>query len=214
MLIVSAMRLGALNCRTINDVLGTMRERQDKTLHWTDGRGESPVLCAFHKATNTVIINKAAEIRQAMTTIHEASTKAGLCAVVTPHDLRRGAAKDTAHLKETARGLATPAVATELGQSVRSLDAGITAAYVGSRSEDSWPRRVHAAFEDPFGVNVTNTVYQRQKMTKEQMKKLYVDMGIDASNHNERRKARRNYEATQEKLWRQNQGGRKRGNML
>lgn len=108
-----------------------------------------------------------------------------------PHDLRRGAAKDIAHLKQTPRGLATPAVAAELGQSVKSLDAaGITAAYVGARNEDSWTSRVHVGFEDPFGLNVTNTVYRHQKLSKDEMKQLYVDMGIDASSHNERRKAK------------------------
>lgn len=188
-----------------------MRERQDKSLCWTDGRGESPILCAFHNSTNAVVIDKAAEIRQAITTIHEASSKAGFCAIVTPHDLRRGAAKDTAHSKHTPRGLATPAVAAELGQSVRSLDAGITAAYVGSRNEDSWSRRVSAGFEDPFGINVTNNVYKRRKMSKEEMTQLYVDVGIDASSANERRKARRKYEAVQEKLWGESQGGQKSG---
>ncbi|KFY59512.1 hypothetical protein V496_05667, partial [Pseudogymnoascus sp. VKM F-4515 (FW-2607)] len=206
MIIVSAMRLGAISDTTIEGVLGSIRCRQDKTLQWANGRGEKPVLCAFDQSTNLVLIDKAAEIRQAITTIHETSLKAGFCAVVTPHDMRRGAAKDSAHLKHTPTGLATPAVAAELGQSSKSLDAGITAAYVGSRNDDTWSKRVHSAFEDPFGLNVSDTGYKRQKMNRAEMKKLYLDLGIENSSHNEKRKARRKHEAEQEKLWRESQG--------
>ncbi|ELR08943.1 hypothetical protein VC83_05819 [Pseudogymnoascus destructans] len=72
-----------------------------------------------------------------------------------------------------------------MGQSVQSLNAGITAAYVGTCNEDTWERRVRAGFNDPFGINITDTIYRRQKMTKDEMNKLYADMGIDASNCNE-----------------------------
>ncbi|ELR08942.1 hypothetical protein GMDG_03609 [Pseudogymnoascus destructans 20631-21] len=70
MIIASAMRLGAVNGRTIEEVLEATRQRQDKT-------------------SNAVVVDKAAEIRQEITTIRERSLKAGFCAVVTPHDMRR-----------------------------------------------------------------------------------------------------------------------------
>ncbi|OBT86748.1 hypothetical protein VE02_06282 [Pseudogymnoascus sp. 03VT05] len=209
MLIASAMRLGAINGRTIEEVLGAIRRRQDKTLQWADGRGDSPVLCAFHNQTNAVVTDKAAEVRQVINTIHTTSLKAGFCAAVTPHDMRRGAAKDAAHSKHIATGLATSAVAAELGQSAHSLNAGITAAYVGARNEDSRTKRVNAGFDDPFGINVTDTAYKRMKMTKVEMNKLYADMGTNTSSANERRKARRRHEAAQEKAWRERQGGQK-----
>ncbi|KFY00887.1 hypothetical protein V490_01165 [Pseudogymnoascus sp. VKM F-3557] len=119
----------------------------------------------------------------------------------------QGAAKDAAHSKHMATGLATPTVAAELGQSAHSLNAGITAAYVGARNEDSWTKRVNAGFGDPFGLNVTNTAYKRMKMTKDEMNKLYACMGTDTTSANERRKARRKHEAAQEKAWRERQGG-------
>ncbi|KFX89046.1 hypothetical protein O988_08785 [Pseudogymnoascus sp. VKM F-3808] len=52
--------------------------------------------------------------------------------------------KGAAHSKHMATGLATPVVVAQLGQSAHSLNAGITAAYVGARNEDSWTKRVRS----------------------------------------------------------------------
>jgi hypothetical protein len=69
-----------------------------------------------------------------------------------------------------AAGLATPAVAAGFRQFAHSLNAGITAAYVGARNGDSWTKRTYAGFDDPFGINITDTIYKRKKPTKDEIK--------------------------------------------
>jgi hypothetical protein len=57
--------------------------------------------------------------------------KAKLTVKVATYDLRRGSAKDIAHLKEEVRGFATPAVAAALGHKVSAYMNDVTASYVG-----------------------------------------------------------------------------------
>jgi hypothetical protein len=115
-----------------------MASRRDKTLQWASGREYSPVLCAFKRGGCDIInTDKAANSCQPCLIIYDASLKASLLAPVISHDIRRGAAKDTTHLRHNPTGLATLAVAAELGQTIRALQAGITTAYVGNRNDDT-----------------------------------------------------------------------------
>lgn len=183
MLLVSAMRLGAVK-GTTEQILAGVASRRDKTLQWVKGRGSSPVLCAFETAAQHVNIDKAAMTDQLRFTMYKASLNAGFLKQTIPHDLRRGAAKDVAHLRQdptAGTSLATASTAAELGQSARSLEPGITAAYVGSRNNDTWARRVEADFLDPFGLDVTDKVYKRPKWTQVDLVRMYKDAGIDPS---------------------------------
>jgi hypothetical protein len=140
------------------------------------------VLCAFETAAHHVIIDKPAMTDQIRFTTYGASLKAGFLEPVIPHDIRRGAVRDSAHLHRdptAATGLATPSVVTELGQSARSLEAGITAAYVGTRHDDTWTRRVNAGFQDPFGLEVTSNVYKRPKWNTVELNQMYKTEGVD-----------------------------------
>jgi hypothetical protein len=155
------VRLGFLQ-GPIEHILAGIASRRDKTLQWGDGKGSSLVLCGFETAAQTVNIDKPANTDQARQTIYHASLKAGFLKSVVPHDIRRGAARDTAHLRKdlgTASGLADASVAAELGHSTRALDAGITAAYVGCRGDDTWTKRIGAKFKDSFGLNTTGNCW-------------------------------------------------------
>jgi hypothetical protein len=204
MLLISAMRLGAVK-GTIEQILAGVASRRDKTLQWIKGRGSSPVLCAFETAAHHVVIDKPAMTDQIRFTTYNASLKAGFLASVIPHDIRRGAARDTAHLHidpTAATGLASASVAAELGQSARSLELGITAAYVGTRHNDTWTRRVNTGFLDTFGLDVTNNVYQRPRWTNVEFNRIYQIEGVDPSDHKAKRRARESKHKEHERQWR------------
>ena len=178
------MRLGAITERSIQDILRSMASQRDKTLQWASGQEYSPVLCAFKRGGCDIVnTDKAANFRQPCLIICDTSLKAGLLVPVIPHDIRRGAAKDTAHLKHNPTSLATLAVAAELGQTTCTLQADITTAYVGNQNDDTWTKRVNAEFTDPFELNVTEKVYKRQKLNMTELVSLYIDSGVDPFNN-------------------------------
>jgi hypothetical protein len=204
MLLISAMRIGAL-IGTIEEILAGIASRGDKTLQWAEGRGSSPVLCSFETAAQHVIITKPAMTDQLRQTTLHASLKAGFLVRPIPHDIRRGAAKDVAHLPlvpTAATGLANSSVAAELGQSARSLELGITAAYVGNRNDDSWKKRVDASFQDPFGLDVTDNVYKRPRWTRVELDRIYREEGVDPSDRRATRTVRVNRYKEHQQKWR------------
>lgn len=118
--------------------------------------------------------------------------------------MRRGAARDSAHLDRdptAATGLATASVVAELGQSARSLEVGITAAYVGTRHDDTWTRRVNAGFQDPFGLDVTSNVYKRPKWNTVELMQMYKTEGVDPSGRKATRQVREMKYKGHERQW-------------
>jgi len=142
MILVNAMRLGAVSRGTIGDIIRDIASREDKTLKWSSGREFFLVLCAFELSSSHVIINSPATTHQARKSIREASFKAGIMARVSTHDLRRGSARDTAHLKGKPIDMASATVAAALGHSNAALQDGVTASYVGRRTDDTWIKRI------------------------------------------------------------------------
>lgn len=202
LLLANARRLGAVK-GTTEDILTHIASRHDKTLQWGQGRGRSPVLCGFETAAQLVIIEKPAMTDQARATMYRASLKAGFLMPAAPHDIRRGAAQDTAYLEPAKRaGRADPAVAAELGQSARSLEMGITDSYVGRRTDDSWTRRVDAGYKDAFGTEVTDNVYKKPKWSRDQLNRMYLAEGVDPNDKKETRKLRENKYKEHEQEWR------------
>jgi hypothetical protein len=108
---------------------------------------------------------------------------AGVTACLTSHDIRYGAARDTANLSGGTKGIATTAVAVTLRHSIQSYDRGITAKYVGTMSADTWSSRVEESFEDPFGpqINATAALTKRKRLSEAEVTKLCQEMDLDPS---------------------------------
>jgi len=204
LLMANAKRAGAIQGRTIQEVLLNMASRADKTLQWTPGWGRKPILCAFATAGHLVLFDNPATPTQPLKTIYHTSLKVGFLKPVIIHDVRRGAAQDTAHLERAklGKGNASRDVASALGHSSRSLETGITDAYVGRSTDDTWQARVDNHFVDPFGAEVTSNVYQKPKWNQNDLNRMYKAEGIDPKD----RKATRNFRDKKykehEQLWR------------
>jgi hypothetical protein len=208
MILISAMRLGAVQ-GTIEEILAKTAARRDKTIQWADGRGGNPVLCGFETAAHLVIVDKPAMVDQLRDTIYSASLQAGILKPITPHDMRRGSARDTANVPRdptAATGLASSVVAAELGHTTISLHKGTTSNYVGASTVDNWTKRVSADLQDPFGPGVTSNVYKKPKITRVQWLKIYEDAGVDHSNRKATRQLRDTTHKEHEQQWRSSEG--------
>lgn len=204
MLLISAFRLGALQ-GSMKQVLATTALRRDKTVQWADGRGRSPVLCGFGTAEHVVLIDRPGMTDQLRDTFYHAGLVAGFLKPLRPHDARRGSAFDLANLRpdpNAATGIATPIVAAGLGHGDGTLRDGITDSYVGGTTVDFWTKRVHANLDDPFRSGVTNNVYQKPRIAREDWLKEYAEAGIDSKDAKAIRNHRDAVHKRHEQEWR------------
>lgn len=173
-------------------------QRRDKTIYWVYPK--RPVLCAFGQMGASVQPYKPAGNHQLTHTMAEAGPKAGFLARTRAHDLRRGAARDTANLSHPIKGYATPAVAALIGHSENSHMRGTTAAYVGSLEEDVWSRRVEENFDDSFQIDVTDESFvKRRKIGNLDLTEMCEIAGLDPLDvKNRRRVSNMHYEQTLE----------------
>ncbi|KFZ16943.1 hypothetical protein V501_01982 [Pseudogymnoascus sp. VKM F-4519 (FW-2642)] len=121
---------------------------------------------------------------------------------LTSHDLRRGAARDIANMKQGFKGLATDAIAAVLGHSKKAHDRGITARYVGPSSADLWQPRIQESYDDPYGVEVASAPYlKRRKLGTNEVTALCVDQGLDPDDTNARQRVAYHYKRLRRDEW-------------
>lgn len=188
LLLIMALRLGNVHAKTIDEVLSRAADRGDKTVQWV--HPERPVLCAFGNVGSSILESKAAGNHQLTHTMAQAAPISGFLKTLRGHDLRYGAARDTANLSSSIKGYATTAVAAVLGHSEQSHLGGVTAKYVGHIKEVVWSKRVEENFQDPFDVATTDDVFvKRRKLTPAQITEMCVSKGLDPKSEKDRKKA-------------------------
>ncbi|KFZ23385.1 hypothetical protein V502_02138 [Pseudogymnoascus sp. VKM F-4520 (FW-2644)] len=198
-ILISALRLGALGEKSLGAVLEATAARRDKTVQWAPGRGRSPVLCSFKG--HWVDVDKPANTHQPKLLIRGEGLNAGLLAPIRAHDVRRGAARDIAHLPERSMGLATGMVADAMGHTEATRAAGVTKRYVGYTRTDNWAQRVDARFNDPFGVTVAPAPFKHKRRSRIEWLQIYANAGVDKSNRNETLKIRLKVRKEEERIW-------------
>jgi hypothetical protein len=87
--------------------------RQDKQIIWSDA--QAPIFCAVSSSGSCLLLNRPASNQQARKIVARAGLLCGILGSVVAHDIRRGAARDTAQIKSGVNGLATVAVSAVLG---------------------------------------------------------------------------------------------------
>lgn len=202
LLIILAMRIGAVRDTTYNKVLDAARARRDKKVVWT--RPELPVLSAIDTHTCQLVLGKPAGVHQINNNVQLAAELAGIANHVVAHDLRRGSARDTANLTASINGIATPLVARALGHSNRTMSAGVTDDYVGSLREDLWKRRLDAegaGQAEEFGVTIADQPFKRRRVESQEIDTYCDKNGLDATNAKDRREAGRKVRAQNKKMW-------------
>lgn len=134
----------------------------------------------------------------------DAGLSAGLLSKTRAHDLRRGAAQDTANLdKSKLVGFVTPGVSAALGQGQDPRSASNTAHYIGSLTDDVWSKRVEENFVNPYGIDETENMFPKkfQHLKPEQITELCQTESLDPSNKYHRKQASNLYEKWRREEW-------------
>jgi hypothetical protein len=202
LLLITALRLGNVPEQSIDQLLEHTRARKNKTIVWS--HPERPVLCAIGQIGATILVDKPAGNHQLTQTMEEAGLSAGLLSKTRAHDLRRGAAQDTANLEKSKLvGFVTPGVSAALGHGQNSRGASHTAHYIGSLTDDVWSKRVEENFINPYGIDETDNMYPKkfQHLKPEQITELCQTEGLDPSNKHHRKQASNLYEKRRRQEW-------------
>ncbi|KFY24325.1 hypothetical protein V493_05304 [Pseudogymnoascus sp. VKM F-4281 (FW-2241)] len=201
LLLILALRSGNIDAAvSIEQVIAKAQSRRDRKVIWKNPL--QPVVCAITPQGAALQLNKPAHRTQISRNIADGGLLAGVLAPLTSHDLRRGAARDIANMKHSFKGLATEAIATVLGHSKKAYDRGTTARYVGPASAELWQPRVQESFDDPYGLEVTSTLYlKRKKLGTNEVTALCVDQGLDPGDVNSRQRVAYHHKRLRRNEW-------------
>lgn len=116
LLLVQALRLDYTLPMTITDILTAARRRADQKVLWKADALNRPVTPAIAPAGSQLRLNDPAQPSQLSEPVKLAANVLGILVPVTAHDVRRGSARDVAHLGKIP-GTSTKAAAAALGHS-------------------------------------------------------------------------------------------------
>lgn len=147
-------------------------------------------------------LEKPARTGQILCTIVDMGRKAKLTVKVAPRDLRRGSAKDIAHLKGEVRGFATPAVAAALGHKISTYMNDVTASYVGDSDASIWTLRAESGFKDRKAPMVGQSPFIAKNPNRDEVQEYCAKKGWDADDAIIVRRVKRHLVEDQEEAWR------------
>lgn len=153
LLIIQALRTGAVEATSIADLITATLQRQDKTIQWLHEK--RPVLPQFNNCVG-LDVSKSARYGQLKDTMTLMAQGAGVLQDLWAHDIRRGGAAQVAR-NPAIRPRNLAATAEVLGHSDQSIRKGITSSYAGANQETNWALRVQDDAIDAFGIRVAQT---------------------------------------------------------
>lgn len=200
LLLVLAMRVGAVAQTTYIDVVDSARSRKDKKIIWT--HPEWPVISALGPRGASLQVGKPTCVNQMNTNLQLASAAAGLITHVRPHDIRRGAAKDLTYLPGTLAGVTTANVQHGLGHDGGAFGNGVTQRYAGRIEESTWGKRLtNEEQEDHFGVEFADQPYKKQRIDTAMIDTYCADNKLKHKVRADRKKAIYQLEKQQKQQW-------------
>lgn len=203
LLLALAMRISAVNSTTFEDLAAKSRRRGDKKVIWTQPKW--PVLCAFRNAAthDALDLGKPAKNWQLNQNLRFAAECAGLCDRISTQDIRRGSARDLAHIPttEVPLGIANDLSVHEMGHTDDARRRGVTQAYVGARNDETWSKRLAAdKVPDPFhDLNYASQPYKKRKLKPEEITANLVN--VDNPSARERRNVATKIHKTNKEQW-------------
>ncbi|KAL1623785.1 hypothetical protein SLS54_004246 [Diplodia seriata] len=149
LLVILAMRTGAIEARNFSELVGSMTRMRDRTARWKYPK--RPVFPRMMRkgGWSRLDIDRSAPVSQVQSTVREMGGIAGIVARLDARSLRYGAARDMANLGESIAGAATMDVAQQLGHSMKTFLNDVTASYIGGSTADVYSMRVENDYYDP-----------------------------------------------------------------
>ncbi|KAK6002407.1 hypothetical protein QM012_002045 [Aureobasidium pullulans] len=145
LVLLLGLRTGALQARSIQEVINTALTKQDGLVQWA--QPEWPLHPAFESNASAVISSSPTTGSQLGHTLNEAAKLTGINEPLIPHDIRRGAARDMYRLPSLSIA-GSSAAQTLLDHSESSLRSGVTDEYVNEPVDSRWEERANSV-SDP-----------------------------------------------------------------
>jgi len=199
LLVILALRIGAVDSTSIEALLKKARARTDKTGIWL--KPKTPVLCAFDIHTHQLVESKPARGSQLLNNIRQCAELAGIMEDIIAHDVRRGGFRDLSNLK-TAVGGRLEGVAEAAGHSSSTRTKGITKQYTGYLKEDTWKKRLDENTElDDFGVTIAEQPFKKRRLDTQAVTDYCDENGLDGSKSGDRVKAWKGMRTQAKSTW-------------
>ncbi|KIX03167.1 uncharacterized protein Z518_06718 [Rhinocladiella mackenziei CBS 650.93] len=174
LLLVHGLRQGICHGRTVQEVLDHTLRTKDRRVRWKHPK--RPILCRIGH-NKFLELDKPAGVAQIQHSLKYMSLISGFLKPMIPTDLRRGSARDTAHLEKPLRGAAKQSTSRSLGHSRKSAAHGITDRYAGPLQEKVFNLRAENPFKDRLAPSADerDPDEQLRPIRKEHIPKRKVD---------------------------------------
>jgi hypothetical protein len=202
LLIIHALRIGAVDATTWEQIRANAIARADRTIQWITP--ENPVIPAITMGRNAFLdLEKPASTHQVIATMNSMSVKAKCVARLRVHDLRYGAARDFAHLPAGAlRGYSNMTVASALGHKMSTFMNDVTEQYVGGSAVSSWNLRAQSDWVDTRAPRMGSTDFVPRPLREGELQDYCRARGLNPSKEANIRNARIHLRKAQETEWR------------
>lgn len=202
LLIIHALRTGAVNGTTWKQLRANTIVRADKTIQWATP--ENPVIPAMNIGRSSFLqLDKPASTAQALATLHAMSIKAKCTERLRVHDLRYGSARDLAHIRQSRiRGYASMTVASALGHKMSTFMNDVSEQYVGGSDVSMWNLRVESDWVDSRMPKMGSSAFVPTRLGEGELESYCRSMGWDPMKASNIQKARVHIRRSQEERWR------------
>lgn len=204
LIIIIAMRIGAVPATTIDNVISQARARRDKTIVWSKSALEWPLQPSFTRIGLAIVPDNAAATAQLTKTLSQASDLAGLLKRPKPHDLRRGAVRDVVYTQGV-QAINEDLAAQVLNHTSKSKQNGLSMKYVGHAKEPNYTKRVEQFAdgdeEKVFGMDFAGSTFKKRRLNPCEITDFCNKNQLDASNAKVRQEAARTMHSQMRKDW-------------
>ncbi|RTE70581.1 hypothetical protein BHE90_015012 [Fusarium euwallaceae] len=187
LLLCHALRTGAVYETSWAELRQAARERPSKGIIWA--YPERPVICAIAGNSDKLVLDRPSPVASAQATLTQAAQLIGIVAKVKTHDIRRGAARQSAHLEHSIAGSAIEQARIAIGHSHSSRDNGETEDYVGDLDDHNWTNRAKQKLRQTAKhqlILAPEPYNPKRKRTTQEINEVCREMGLDPDDKNDR----------------------------
>jgi hypothetical protein len=140
LILIWALRIGAVQETSWAQLMANIQARASKRVVWV--KPDFPLVCGSEPGVHTFRFDTPGSQATVAKSLEKGAKLIGLLAIPATHDIRRGAARELAHLPQTLPGTNEHAARIGLGHSRETLGMDHTDEYVGGSGADTWNMRL------------------------------------------------------------------------
>ncbi|KAM0440829.1 hypothetical protein ACHAPT_000130 [Fusarium lateritium] len=202
LLLCHALRTGAVHETSWAELRQASKERPNKRVIWAHPK--RPVICAIAGNSKKLLLDKPSPVGAGLAVLRQAAQLTGLLAKVRTHDIRRGAARQSAHLQNAIAGYAVEQGRIAIGHSIKARDSGATEEYIGHLDDQNWSNRAKQKLRQTakHQLDFAPEAYQpKRKRTTQEIDQTCREMGLDPNVKKNRMRASRRFRDTEYNDW-------------